>query len=86
MGRGNTGLDNYEYDRHLSERSRQSRTARQELEQRTVERRHAHNSEGIGYHFGLGDRPVKIESREHLRHELNKRGLMLETDVKKRLR
>jgi hypothetical protein len=29
---------------------------------------------------------VKVESREHFKHELDKRGLMLASDVKKNLR
>lgn len=86
MGRGSTGLDNYEYDEYLSSRAQKSRTARHELIQRKVERKEAHDGEGIGYHFGLGDAPVKITNREHFRRELDKRGLMLAADVKKDLR
>lgn len=86
MGRGNTNLDNYEYDSYLAEKAGKSRTAKQELQQRKIERKYAHDSEGVGYHFGLGDTPVKIHSREHLRQELDKRGLMLEVDVKRELR
>jgi hypothetical protein len=83
MPRGDTSLSNYEYDNHLAQNSTKSRAARQELQQRHADRKCAHNSEGVGYHFGLGDQPVKIESREHLRKELDKRGLMLEVDIKK---
>jgi len=79
-------LTNYEYDNHLAEKSKHSRSARQELEQRRAERRNAHDSEGIGYHFGLDNGVVKVGSREHLKHELDKRGLMLEADVHKHLR
>jgi hypothetical protein len=86
MGRGSTSLDNVEYDSYLVEKAGKSRTARQELQQRKFERKHAHDSEGVGYHFGLGDKPVKVNSREHLRQELDKRGLMLEVDVKRDLR
>ena len=86
MGRGNTNLDNYDYDSYLSGKASRSKTAKQELQQRKFERKHAHDSEGVGYHFGLGDTPVKIHSREHLRQELDKRGLMLEVDVKRELR
>lgn len=86
MSRGNRDLTNNEYDAHLSRQALTSRSARQELEQRKSERRNAHDSQGIGHHFGLGDGVVKVESKEHLRHELDKRGLMLETDVKKNLR
>jgi hypothetical protein len=79
-------LTDNEYDKFLVDKSKNSRSARQELEQRHAERRNAHDSEGVGYHFGLGDEVVKVESREHLRHELNKRGLMLASDVKNNLR
>lgn len=83
MGRGNTDLSNYDYDNHLTKKAQTSKSAQRELQQRHAERKGAHNSEGIGYHFGLGDQPVKIESRDHLRKELDKRGLMLEVDIKK---
>lgn len=86
MSRGNTDLTNYEYDNHLTERAKTSRTAKQELQQRHIDRKHAHNSDGIGYHFGLGDSPIKIDSKEHFRKELDRRGLMLEVDVKKNLK
>ena len=83
---GKKDLTDNSYDDFLTEKSKTSRSAKQELQQRHIERRRAHNSEGVGYHFGLGDQPVKIESREHLRNELEKRGLMLEVDVKKNLK
>ena len=87
MSRGKTDLSSNEYDSYLSEKAKSgSRSAKQELQQRNIEKRNAHNSEGIGYHFGLGNTPVKVESREHLKQELKKRGLMLEIDVKKDLR
>lgn len=79
-------LTNYGYDEFLAGKSKSSRSARQELVQRKTERRNAHNSEGVGYHFGLGDQVVKIENKEHLRAELHKRGLMLEVDVKRNLK
>ena len=79
-------LSDNNYDSFLSDKSKSSRSARQELQQRKSDRKNAHDSEGIGYHFGLGDDVVKITSREHLRAELKKRGLMLEVDVKKNLR
>lgn len=86
MGRGNTDLSSYEYDKYLANKAGKSREARRELQQRKYERKYAHDSEGVGYHFGLGDEPVKVRSREHLREELGKRGLMLEVDVKRDLR
>lgn len=86
MGRGNTDLTSNAYDNHLRQKAKTSRSARQELAQRTNERRNAHDSSGVGYHFGLGDKVVKVDSKQHLKHELDKRGLMLHSDVKKDLR
>ena len=83
--RGSRALDNPEYDEWLASR-KDSRSARQELVERHKDRRNAHDGEGRGYHFGLGDEVVKVEGREHLRHELERRGLMLEVDVRKNLR
>lgn len=79
-------LTNYNYDSYLAGKAKTSNAARHELAQRKSERRNAHDSSGIGYHFGLGDTPVKITSKEHFKKELDKRGLMLEVDVKKKLR
>ena len=86
MGRGNTDLTSNAYDQHLQSRASSSRSARQELAQRSHERRNAHDANGVGYHFGLGDKVVKVNSREDFKHELDKRGLMLHSDVKKNLR
>ncbi len=86
MGRGSRDLTNNNYDNFLKDKAKTSRSARQELEQRTSDRRNAHDQSGVGYHFGLDNGVVKVESKEHLKHELDKRGLMLETDVKKDLR
>jgi hypothetical protein len=86
MSRGKTDLSSSDYDAFLASRAQTSRSARQELEQRHNERRNAHDGQGIGYHFGLGDKPVKITSEEHLKVELDKRGLMLKHEVKKNLR
>lgn len=86
MARGNTGLDSHEYDIHLASKSKSSSSARQELVQRKIQRKHAHDSSGVGWHFGLGDKPVKVSSKEEFKQELNKRGLMLATDVKKDLK
>lgn len=86
MARESTDLSNFNYDRHLAEKGKTSRSARQELEQRKVERKHAHDGDGVGYHFGLGDGVVRTTSKEHFKHELNKRGLMLATEVNKDLR
>lgn len=86
MGRGSRDLTNAEYDKYLADRSFKSRSARQELEQRKAEKRGAHDSSGVGYHFGLGEGVVKVESKEHLKRVLDERGLMLKTDVNKDLK
>ena len=84
MPRGNTDLTSTAYDTYLS--SKNTKGARRELAQRHAERRNAHDNSGVGYHFGLGKDVVKVESKAHLKHELDKRGLMLETEVQKNLR
>lgn len=76
-------LTNNNYDNYLASKAKSSRSALQELQQRKSERRNAHDSEGIGYHFGLGNDVVKVTSKEHLRKELDKRGLMLHSDLEK---
>lgn len=86
MARGDTSLASNDYDNHLSEKSKTSRSARQELQQRKSDRRNAHDSSGVGYHFGIADTPVKIERKEDVRKVLDSHGLMLATDVKKNLR
>jgi hypothetical protein len=86
MSRESRDLTNNNYDAYLASKAQGSRSARQELEQRKAERRNAHDSQGVGYHFGIADQVVKVESKEHLKRELDKRGLMLETDVNRELR
>lgn len=87
MARGNTDLTSNEYDSFLSSKAKEGNNdARRELIQRKIDRKKAHDSSGVGYHFGLGDQVVKVERKEDLRKELAKRGLMLEVDVKKNLR
>lgn len=82
---GYKGLDSTDYDKHLASKAKGSRSARQELAQRHTDRRNA--NDGIrGHHFGIADKPVYAESKEHYKHELDKRGLMLHDDVKKNLR
>jgi hypothetical protein len=77
-------LDRYDYDSYLASRSQGSRVAREELRQRTVDRRNA-NDGFKGYHFGLGDKPIKTEDIKHFKHELDKRGLIMSDEVKKNL-
>lgn len=86
MGRGNTDLSSSEYDNYLASKGKSNKGARQELEQRRVERKMAHSADGVGWHFGIGDAPVKATSREDLKKKLNERGLMLRDDVKRELR
>jgi hypothetical protein len=86
MGRGNTNLDSSEYDGYLASKAKNNKFARRELEQRHVERRNAHDADGVGWHFGLGDQPVKAASREDLRRILGSRGLGLREEVEKELR
>ena len=86
MSRGDTSLASHEYDMHLASKVKEgNRSAGRELEQRKAERKCAHDSEGRGWHFGLGDAPVKVEHKEDLRKVLDSQGLMLATDVKKDL-
>ena len=60
MSRGDTSLASHEYDMHLASKVKEgNRSAGRELEQRKAERKCAHDSEGRGWHFGLGDKPVK---------------------------
>lgn len=86
MSRGDTSLASSEYDNHLASKSKTSRSARQEIEQRKSDRRNAHDSSGVGYHFGIADTPIKVERKEDLRKVLDNHGLMLATDVKKDLK
>lgn len=77
---GKYDLDNYEYDAYLAKKGKRS-----EIKKRTDERRNA--NKGIeGWHFGLGDTPVKTKNKEEFKRELDKRGLMMRDDVKKELR
>ena len=80
---GSKDLDRYDYDEHLTHASKRSRSARKELEQRHIERK----SKGYtGWHFGLGNNPVKTSSKEDFKRELDKRGLMMRDDVKRTLK
>ncbi len=78
--RGNTSLDNYEYDQFLAENKMEK-----ELRRRKFERRNA-NKGYKGFHFGLGDKPVYTKDKEEFKRELQKRNLMMRDDVRKDLR
>jgi hypothetical protein len=80
MGRGNTGLESYEYDEYLS-RNRKER----ELRERKDARRLANKGFG-GWHFGIDDKPVYTKDKDEFRRELHKRGLMMKDDVKRNLK
>lgn len=78
MGRGNTGLDNYEYDRYLASNKKE-----RELIDRKKERRNA-NTGYAGWHFGIDKKPVYTKDKEEFKRELSKRGLSIEGDIKNR--
>jgi len=82
MGRGNTGLDGYEYDEYLARNKKE-----RELRDRRIARRNA-NKGYEGYHFGITEdgSPVYTKNKDEFRHELNKRGLMMRDEVKRNLR
>ena len=80
MGRGDTRLDNYEYDNWLAENKKE-----RELRGRHLERRNA-NKGYKGFHFGIGDKPVYTKDKDEFKKELDKRGLMMRDDVKRDLR
>lgn len=76
-------LTDSSYDNYLSKKAKTSRSALQELRQRKSER----TSKGYsGWHFGIGDAPVKTRDKEEFKRELDKRGLMMKDDVKRNLR
>ncbi|KKN51709.1 hypothetical protein LCGC14_0619960 [marine sediment metagenome] len=74
---GKYGLDNYDYDNWLADRGKHK-----EVRERHVERK---SKDYSGWHWGLGDKPVKVRDKEELKRELDKRGLVLRDDVKKPL-
>ena len=78
--RGNTSLDNYEFDHWLAENKMEK-----ELRRRKFERRNA-NKGYEGFHFGLGEKPVFTKDKEEFKRELQKRNLMMRDDVRKDLR
>ena len=77
---GKYGLDNYGYDNYLAEHKKG-----RELRARKTERLNA-NKGYEGWHFGLGVAPVKTKNKLEFKRELEKRGLMMRDDVKRRLR
>ena len=77
---GRKDLDDTEYDAWLAENGKE-----RELRSRNKERRNA-NKGYRGWHFGLGERPVYCKDKDEFKRELDKRGLMMKDDVRKRLR
>ena len=76
-------LRNYEYDSHLKEKIGHSREARKEMAERKARR----TNKGIeGWHFGLGDQPVKTRDKAEFKRALDQRGLMMQDDVKRELK
>ena len=75
---GNKGLDNPEYDHYLAKHKKE-----RELRMRHLERK---NKGYRGWHFGLGDKPVYTKDKAEFKSELDKRGLMMKDDVRKRLK
>jgi len=69
MGRGSTDLDNREYDQWLAENKKEK-----ELLERKKARRNA-NKGMVGWHFGLGEKPVFTKDREEYKRALEERGL-----------
>ena len=78
MGRGSTGLDNYEYDSHLVKNKRAK-----ELLQRKEERRAALKKDHSGYSFGIDRHPVKVNGIQDYREKLKQRGLAIAEEAKK---
>lgn len=72
------GLENREYDDYLAKNKKE-----RELQARNSQRR---NGGYKGWHWGLGERPVYTRNKEEYKRELDKRGLMMKDDVKRRLR
>lgn len=77
---GDKSLASHEYDEYLSKNKKEK-----ELRERHIERRNA-NKGYTGWHFGLGDTPVYCKDKDAFKQELDKRGLIMKDEVKRRLR
>ena len=80
MGRGDTSLGSSEYDDYLS-----SKGKGRELRDRHIQRRKA-NKGYEGWHFGLGEKPVRTRDKAEFKRELEKRGLLMKDDVNRNLK
>ncbi len=77
MARGRTDLASREYDEYLASQGKE-----RELRERKLERQKASRNYD-GWHFGIDEKgPVRTRDKEEFRRELDKRGLMMEDDVK----
>jgi len=72
------GLDNYEYDKYLSDNKKE-----RELRERRIERKNA-NKGYEGWHFGIDAKPVHTRNKEEFRRELEKRGLAIKDEYQRR--
>ncbi len=77
------------YDSYLADKAKgrgQGATgAQRELRQRNTERKNA-NKGYAGWHFGLGEAPVKTKDKEEFKKALDQRGLVMRDDVKRTLK
>ena len=77
MARGRTDLASREYDEWLSQNKKD-----RELRDRRIERQKASRNYD-GWHSGIDEKgPVRTRNKEEFRKELEKRGLMMECEVK----
>jgi hypothetical protein len=77
---GDKSLASHEYDQYLATNHKE-----RELRERHIERRNS-NKGYEGWHFGLGDKPVYTKDKSEFKKELEKRGLLMKDDVKRKLR
>ena len=87
MGRGNTNLDSTEYDDFLVEKAKRGghfgKGAEREIRQRNDEKR---NKGYKGWHFGIDGKPIYCKDKSEFKEALDKRGLMMKDDVRRRLK
>lgn len=80
MARGSTDLDSQEYDQWLAKNKKERVLLERKKEKQALSRNYS------GWHFGLGERPVHTKDKAEFKKELDKRGLMMRDDVRRRLR
>ena len=69
-------LADHEYETYLADNKKEK-----ELRVRHKERQEA-NKGFRGWHFGLGEQPVHCVDKESFKKELDKRGLIMQDDVR----